>query len=141
MNLRPKRKDEFDLNVISFIDVLLVLLIFFVVTTTFKQSFNIALVLPEASSDKHQPDSRIDLTIDADGNFYVNRSQLVNNQDETLKQVLLKVTGGRTDQPLIISADSRTPHQAVITAMDAARQVGFSHFGLATKQNESSRGH
>ncbi|MEK6748178.1 MAG: biopolymer transporter ExbD [Pseudomonadota bacterium] len=138
MNLRPRRKDEFDLNVISFIDVLLVLLIFFVVTTTFKQSFNIALVLPEATSDKRQPETRIDLTIDGDGNFYVDRSQLVNNQSETLKQVLLKVTGGKTNVPLIISADSKTPHQAVITAMDAARQVGFAHFGLATKQTEGS---
>lgn len=134
MNLRPRRRDEFDLNVISFIDVLLVLLIFFIVTTTFRQSFEIGLELPQASSETQSNDKTVEVTIDAQGNFYINRQQLVNNEPATLRRALEKTAGEHIDTPLIISADGKTPHQAVITAMDAARQVGLMRLTFATQQ-------
>lgn len=74
------------------------------------------------------------LSIDAAGEFYVDGRQVVNTQVESLKRVLRAALGERKDPPLIISADAKTPHQAVVTAMDAARQVGLIHLSIATKE-------
>jgi len=116
------------------IDVVFLLLIFFMVTTSFNRESEIQVNLPEASAKaQDMKEEPIEISIDSSGRFFVNREVLINTQVATLKLALQKVAAGRTDVPLIISADAVTPHQAVVTAMDAARQVGLTQVSIATK--------
>ena len=109
------------------------------VSTTFKHESQITIDLPEASTkapaEKNQP---IEIDIDAKGHFYINKQQVVNTQLGTVKLALKKIAGDRKDPPILISADGQTPHQSVVTAMDAAGQLGFIHLSIATKQTPTS---
>lgn len=134
MNLRRSRRDEPEINLIPLIDILFFLLLFFMLSTTFKDQSLIRIDLPKASQQQQEnQDKPIDLTIDVRGNFYVNGKRVVNTQIETLKRALQIAIGEREHPPLTISADGMTPHQAVVTAMDAARQVGLLRLSIATK--------
>jgi biopolymer transport protein ExbD len=136
MKLRHGNSEEPQVNLTPLIDVVFLLLIFFMVSTTFTRESEIALELPESSGETLETDEFvIEISIDGQGNYFVNKQQVVNTQLETLKRALREVRADRTDTPqLIISADRVTPHQAVITAMDAARQVGLTSITFATKQ-------
>lgn len=140
MNLRGRRKEEPEINLTTLIDLALLLLIFFMVTTTFKDELKISINLPKASDKvaKAEPDN-INIVIDAEGQYYVNDQKLVNVQIDTLKRALQQAAGGRASPVLIVKADGKTPHQAVITAMDAARQLGFSRLGFATSRSEDKQ--
>lgn len=133
MNFRGKQKESPDVNITPLIDVVFLLLIFFMVSTTFKDNSEIEITLPKASQAPQEtlPQS-IELTIDAEGQYYVNQQRLVNTQLETIKRALKQVAGEQESPVIIIKADAKTPHQAVISAMDAARQLGFSKLGFAT---------
>ena len=135
MNLRKFRRESPAIDLTPLIDVVFMLLIFFMVSTTFKDQSMIRIDLPKASQQKQEEtqDKPIELTIDVQGNFYVNDRRVVNTQVETLKKALKIAIGDREHPPLTISADGKTPHQAVVTAMDAARQVGLVHLSIATK--------
>lgn len=139
MNLRQFTKQDPEVNLTPLIDVVFLLLIFFMVSTTFTRESEISVDLPEADADPVevvvQP---IDLTIDMKGRFYVNQQKVVNRQLATLKKALALAMDGKTDMPLVISADANTPHQAVVTAMDAARQLGIAKLSLATKQSNTA---
>jgi biopolymer transport protein ExbB len=113
---------------------LVLLLIFFMVSTTFKQEFEVGIDLPEATSESRLVDKPLEITIDAQGRFFVNQKQLVNTQSDTLRRALSKVAGDNRAMPVILSADAQTPHQAVITALDVAKQLGFSRLTFATQQ-------
>ena len=141
MNLRGRRDDEPDITLTPLIDVVFLLLIFFMVSTTFSRHAEIEIELPEASPEQSEdrPDI-LEIVIDIKGRYFVNGRPLVNTQTETLKKALREAAGGRKSPPLIISADANTPHQAVITAMDAARQIGFTHLSFATSQAEEGGG-
>lgn len=135
MNLRPQRKEDPDLNLTPLIDVVFLLLIFFMVSTTFDREAELKIQLPEAAGEERQePQDPVEITIDAQGRYFVNRREVVNRKLDTLKQALDKVLAGRTDSPLIISADRLTPHEAVIRAMDAASQLGLVHITFVTKR-------
>lgn len=134
MNFRRRREDEFELNVIPLVDVMFVLLLFFMVTTTFKEEFEVGIDLPRAASESKIAEKPLQISIDAQGEFYVNDQKVVNTQLPTLKRALQKVAGNDFKQLVVLSADAKTPHQAVITAMDAARQLGFSRLSFATQQ-------
>lgn len=134
MRMRTSRKDDLEVNLTPLIDVVFLLLIFFMVSTSFNRESEIQVNLPEASAKPQQAkEAPVEISIDASGRFFVNREVLINTQLATLKLALQKVAAGRTDVPLIISADAATPHQAVVTAMDAARQVGLTQVSIATK--------
>jgi biopolymer transport protein ExbD len=134
MNLRKFRRESPAIDLTPLIDVVFMLLIFFMVSTTFKDQSQIRIDLPKASEQQQETqDKPIDLTIDVQGNFYINDKRVVNTQIETLKRALQIAIGEREHPPLTISADGKTPHQAVVTAMDAARQVGLVHLSIATK--------
>lgn len=140
MNLRPRRRGDPEVNLVSLIDVVFLLLLFFLLSTTFKQGSNIHLDLPKASAQPEQTiDETLTVTIDAEGNFYLNGRPLVNQQLDTLKRALKAAIVTDKKPPLIISADAKTPHQAVVTAMDAARQVGLVHLSIATQQAKAPR--
>ncbi len=139
MNLKPQRNDDVDLNLTPLIDVVFLLLIFFMVSTTFEKTAKLKIDLPEASVQaQQQADEKITIGIDAKGNFFINDRQLVNTQLNTLKLALSKVAEGRKDMPIVLRADAKTPHQAVVTAMDAASQLGMSRLSISTL--ESSNG-
>lgn len=129
---RPKSEPQ-DINITPLIDVVFILLIFFMVTTTFQREADLAINLPEASKEPEpQQQAPLEIVINAQGRFYVGGQELVNNRIETVKRALQKVAAGRKDKPLVIRADAHTPHQFVVTAMDAAAQLGLVRLSIAT---------
>lgn len=145
MNFRHKKREKLDITLISMIDVLFVLLLFFMVSTTFNRHTEVKIKLPEADgAEAEQYPKMVTLTIDADGIYYLMGDdglphELVNQQLETLKQELRKVAGHSKDQPFIINADGKTPHQAVITALEAAGDAGFSHITFAAQHSKTEQ--
>ena len=136
MNFRKRHVDDPELNITPLIDIVFLLLIFFMVSTTFRQEFEVGINLPSASSENRMVDKVLEITIDAQGRFFVNQKQLVNTQSDTLRRALSKVAGDDRSLPVILSADAQTPHQAVITALDVAKQLGFSKLTFATQQEQ-----
>jgi biopolymer transport protein ExbD len=138
--MRPRRRDEPEIMLIPLIDILLMLLIFFMLATTFKHAAEISINLPEASQQKlpNQDLRMLDIAIDAGGRFYVDRQEVVNTELETVKRAIEKVATDRKNIIVVISADAKTPHQAVVTAMDAARQLGLIRITLAAQQPKAA---
>lgn len=137
MNFRPNRSRDIELDITPLIDVVFLLLIFFMVSTTFERESEINITLPEASKELTQakPDA-INVAIDAQSHVYVNDRELLNTQMSTIKQAIYDALGNLTDAPIIISADAETPHQMVIRVMDAARQLGLVRITFATRKIE-----
>ena len=132
LNLRPRTQPE--VNLTSLIDVVFLLLIFFMVSTSFVKQSQIAISLPEAESAvaaEEQPKS-IDVLITDSGTYLVNGRELINNRPETIRNALRKVSGGDNSLPLTISADANARHQHVVTAMDVAGRLGFVQISIAT---------
>lgn len=139
MNLRPRNRDDPELNLISLIDVLLVLLIFFMVSTTFQQEGRVKIHLPQASDipvprGTQEP---LVITVTADGNYRLNERTLINSTPEVLRDALMKAAGSERG-PVTIRADARATHQAVVTAMDVAGHLGFSELNIATMHQEGA---
>ncbi|MCC5856836.1 MAG: biopolymer transporter ExbD [Ectothiorhodospiraceae bacterium] len=133
MNLRPRRQDEPEINLTPLIDVVFLMLIFFMVSTTFMRQADLELTLPEASQDpREQAADSIELAINADGQYFVNGEPLVNTQLETVRRALEQARAEMPDAPLVIRADARSTHQSVVTAMDAAGQANISRLSIAT---------
>ena len=140
MNLKPDRRDEIDLNLTPLIDVVFLLLIFFMVSTTFEKTSKLKIDLPEASNKAtQQVNKKIVIGIDVKGRYYINERQLVNTQLKTLKLALLKIAGNNKDIPIVLRADAKTPHQSVVTAMDAASQVGLTRLSISTSETSGSK--
>jgi biopolymer transport protein ExbD len=138
MNLRPDRSDErVDVNLTPLIDVVFLLLIFFMVSTTFDRNAKLKVELPEASAKTEQQlEDPVVITIDVKGNYFINDRQVVNTQLETLKIALQKTMADKTDVPLVLRADANTPHQSVVRAMDAASQLGLTRLSIATIESK-----
>ena len=140
MRIRRRARPEVGIDLVPLIDVVFMLLIFFMVSTTFQKETGIKIDLPESTtSARHEEDTVINLTIGADGAYAVNGRMLVNNQLATLMRALGDVSGGDHDQRLVITADANARHQAVVTAMDAAGQVGLTHLSIATRSPEDAQ--
>lgn len=140
MNISPSQKENLDVNITPLIDVVFLLLIFFMVSTTFERESEIEIMLPEATADAKAADEfSLQVTVDAEGIFYVNGQRVINTQLETLMKAMKEVAGDRENPPIILSADAKTPHQSVITVMDAARQLGFIHLNFATVQSNDQQ--
>ena len=132
-NLRPHRRRSPELNITPLIDVVFLLLIFFMVSTTFDRYSEIQIELPQADAEKREKDADyIDVTIDRAGIYFVDQREVVNTSLDTLRRALKKALGERNEIPVVISADARTPHQSVITAMDAASRVGLFNITFVT---------
>jgi biopolymer transport protein ExbD len=137
MKFARHARTEVEINVTPLIDVVFLLLIFFMVSTTFTKDTRIAIELPEASGEQAQiTEKQIEITVTRSGEFAVNEVKLINNKIDTLKSAIEKVSEGNSSIPLIITADSATPHQSVVTAMDAAGQLGFIHLSLTTRNSD-----
>lgn len=121
------------------IDVVFLLLIFFMVSTTFSRTSEIQIELPEATeTEVHRDDKPIEIAIDVEGRYHINGKRLLNTSIKTLKQSLLAVTKDIKEPALVINADANTPHQSVIRAMDAARQLGIMRLTFATRRIEGN---
>jgi biopolymer transport protein ExbD len=138
MNLRDKTYDELEINLTPLIDVVFLLLIFFMVSTTFIHESEITLNLPEASKNAQEDKTQaLSISIDSKGRYYLNGVALVNTQMETLKRAMSAAAG--VDQPqVVISADGNATHQNVINVMDAARQLGLLKITFTTRIRDES---
>ena len=134
MKLSLRTRTQPEVNLTSLIDVVLLLLIFFMVSTSFVKQSQISIRLPESEATPvvDEEPERIDILITEAGTYYVNGRELINNRAETIRNALQKVAGGNNDLPLTISADANARHQDVVTAMDVAGRLGFTRVGIAT---------
>jgi biopolymer transport protein ExbD len=134
MRLQSRSRDEPEINVISLVDVLLVLVLFFMVSTSFMRESEISLQLPEATTDRNidVPRDALEITVTQSGSYLVNGRELVNNERRTLRAAIERLVGEKRDMPVFIRADAASTHQAVITAMDVAGQLGFVKINIAT---------
>ena len=132
LSLRPRTQPE--VNLTSLIDVVFLLLIFFMVSTSFVKQSQISIRLPESESAPiaDEPPENIDIMITETGTFLVNGRELINNRPETIRNALQRISGGDNSKPLTISADANARHQFVVTAMDVAARMGFDQLNIAT---------
>jgi biopolymer transport protein ExbD len=138
MKLSPRRGEDPELNLTSLIDVVLLLVIFFMVSTTFVEEGRLRVELPSASEKPvARPQDPIVITITAQGSYRVNELGLVNNAPETLRAALVRESAGERDRALTIRADARATHQTVVTAMDVAARLGFTQVNIATISEQS----
>ncbi|MET0378567.1 MAG: biopolymer transporter ExbD [Spongiibacteraceae bacterium] len=132
---RPTTTDiDFSTNVLNLVDVLLLLLIFFMISTTFTKNTQLSITLPEATgAPQDQPKKPLEIVITATGHYSINDRALASGDLNIIKAALTEISAGDTTLPLVITADANTPHQAVVKAMDAAGQLGFVRLSLTTQ--------
>ncbi len=144
MNLgrRTARNDEPEINVTSFIDVLLLLLIFFMLATTFVDEGRINMRLPDASVkvDATTPKPSVEIGVSSSGVYTVNGKELINTSTDTLSAAISSVAGEDREQTVLIRADARSTHQSVVTAMDVLGRLGFKSISMATVNQPASVG-
>lgn len=137
MKFTTPDSDEPEITMIPLIDVILVLLIFFMATATFDQNSRIKVQLPEATSTENadvvQP---LTVQIDAEGRYFVNNSEVLNSRIDTLKQAIQQLGGDPEKQAVVLRADARSEHQSVVTAMDALAQLGYRNLSIATVRSK-----
>jgi len=138
MNLRTRSREEPEINLTSLIDVVLLLLVFFMITTSFVRESKIGIRLPEASStgavEKQQ--ESLEISVTAQGTYLVNGRALLDDRPATLEAAIRMVGGESPGGQVTVSADADATHQAVITAMDVAGKLGYVEINLATVQAE-----
>ena len=137
MKFQRQRTTELDVNLTPLIDVVFLLLIFFMVSTTFTKEAHLKINLPKATGETVAEAALvIDISISADGSYSINDQRLVNGQIDTIKRAMLKAARNKEGLPVIITADAQAPHQAVVSAMDAAGQLGFVQLSITTRNPE-----
>jgi biopolymer transport protein ExbD len=137
LRLQHHNKEEPTVDLTSLIDVVFLLLIFFMVSTTFERESVLKVDLPEASSVAEReeiPDS-MELVIDSEGRMYLNDQRLLDSEERTIRAAMEQMAGDERDIPLILRADRLTPHHYVVTAMDVAAQLGFLNLSIATDRS------
>ena len=135
MKFRRQRKEDLSVNLTPLIDVVFLLLIFFMVSTTFTRETQLSVDLPEATGlAREEVDQQIEVLIDELGNYRVNGRPIVDSRMRTLQAAVYKISQGDTTLPFIISADAQAAHEYVVRAMDAAGQMGFSRLSIASIQ-------
>jgi biopolymer transport protein ExbD len=133
VKFKRQREEDIFINVTSLLDVVLIVLIFFIATTTFNDETRLKVTLPEASIDQKESEiDAIELVVNMQGEYFVNGKALINNQVLTVKRALQDASGGDNHKTLIITADANARHAAVVRAMDAAGQLGFEHLSMTT---------
>jgi biopolymer transport protein ExbD len=133
MNLRTRPREEPEINLTSLIDVVLLLLVFFMVSTSFIKATEIRLQLPQAeAAPREDPPLEIEIMVTLAGDYYVDGQELVNRRPETLQRALEQVAGEDRGLPVTIRADGRASHQSVVTAMDIVGRLGFTRILIAT---------
>lgn len=139
MKFNARRSEEPDLNMTSLIDVVLLLLIFFMVSTRFVDESRLAIRLPEAGIEPENATIRdaVEIEVTAEGGYRVNGRALINNSPDTLSVALGRAAAGNRAVPVTIRADARALHQSVVTAMDVAGRLGYRQINIATVHDGS----
>lgn len=139
MNFKRQVKAEEGVNLTPLIDVVFLLLIFFMVSSSLTKPNHLKIDLPEAEGEL-QPvhKQQIDIVVDAQGGYSVNGTLLVNNQIETLRRAIEEVSGGDNKIPFIITGDSKSSYQSIISVMSLANEMGFVNFSMTTKAPEDA---
>ena len=134
MNLQSRPREEPEVNLTSLIDVVLLLLVFFMVSTSFVREAEISLRLPEATGEPSfaEETENLAISVTANGTYLVNDRPLVNSESKTLRAAIIKLIGEKRDMPVVIRADAQSTHQAVVTAMDVVGRLGFVNIDIAT---------
>ena len=142
MNLKPHGTEEPEVNLTSLIDVVLLLLVFFMVSTTFIDEARIRIDLPQASVEAQRNTARdpIEISVTAEGGYRVNGKSLINTSAKTLAAAVSRVAGERRDMPITIRADARAMHQSVVTALDVVGRLGFRTVNIATVDEAAAQG-
>jgi len=140
MKMQTRRaKDDPEINLISLIDIALLLVIFFMLTSTFMQEGRLKIELPQASlapTGKQKVDPIV-VTVTQTGSYRVNDRELINSSPDTLRAAILEVAGADRDKPVTIRADGRTTHQSVVSAMDVLGKLGFVRLNIATVEEST----
>lgn len=136
MNFRTKKRDDVSVDLTPLIDVVFLLLIFFMVSTTFTKETHLEIDLPESSAEATSSEEveLIEIVVNASGGYAINGKNLINNKLDTLKRAIQKTSNGKSDLPMVITADASVAHEYVVRAMDAAGQLGFTKLSITTKQ-------
>ncbi|MGA2025188.1 MAG: biopolymer transporter ExbD [Steroidobacteraceae bacterium] len=135
MNLKPRRPEEPEINVTSLIDVVLLLVVFFMLSSNFSAEGRLRVRLPQATAapSERAGNELLVVTVSATGAYLVNGRELVNSSPDTLRAAVLRsATAASRSGPVTIRADGRASHQAVVTAMDVLGRLGFTQMNLAT---------
>jgi len=136
MNFRPRPKDEPEINLIPFIDVLLVILIFLMLTTTYSKFTEMQLKLPVADTEAQRDyPKEVIVSVSSDGRYMVNRQQVSGRSTDALATAIAEAAKAGKDTVIIISADATATHQSVITVMEAARRMGLTQITFATQSS------
>ena len=139
MNFRKQRTEEPEINLIPFIDVLLVILIFLMLTTTYSKFTEMQLTLPSADVDQLRDRPReLIVSIGADGRYVINKTELQNRSVDGIASAMLGAAPAGSDSVVIISADANATHQSVVSAMEAARRAGLSQITFATQSSAAA---
>ena len=139
LSVRPKTQPE--VNLTSLIDVVLLLLIFFMVSTTFTREAELQVDLPKASAEPGEtPKKVLEITININGDYFIDDKQVVNAKPETLRRAIIQSIGDQRDIPVVLRADARSPYQSVVTAMDVTGQLGMTQLSLATTAPQTDSG-
>jgi biopolymer transport protein ExbD len=140
VKFRRPAEDPLEINLTPLIDCLLFLIIFFMLSTTFLKPSKLQISLPEAKAEaSNAPARNIEVAVSASGDYAVNGQVLATKQATSLRSAIEKASEGSRDLPFIISADGNAPHQAVVTVMDAAGQMGFQSLSISTRQPERAK--
>ncbi|MFL1465440.1 ExbD/TolR family protein [Marinobacter sp. DUT-3] len=136
MKFKRQRSQEVGVDLTPLIDVVFLLLIFFMVSTTFTRESHLEVELPSASADARAETEvrEIDVVINAEGQYILNDRTLVNNRRETLERAVRELSEGDNSLPYVITADARTPHEFVVRAMDVAGRLGFAKLSITTER-------
>lgn len=141
MRIRDHRaSDEPEINLVPLIDVILVLIIFFVVTATFDARSGLKLELPRANGEASDSAPALSVLVNAEGRYFVGDNEVLRNDVESLKQALADAAGTDRDRQVLLRADARTPHQSVVTAYEALGQLGFKRVVIATAPRAGGAG-
>jgi len=138
VNLKPRTHEDPEINVVSLIDVVLLLLVFFILSSRFSDEGRLRVHLPHASAvpiEKASGDPLV-ISVTPQGSYLVNQRELINSSPETLRAALLKEAGTNRAIRVTLRADAHATHQAVITAMDVLGRLGFSEVNIATVKEE-----
>jgi biopolymer transport protein ExbD len=139
MNLKPRRHEDPEINMVSLIDVVLMMVIFFMLTANFSGEGRLRIRLPQASTAAQTPKpAALVITVTAGGSYLVNNRELVNASADTLRAAIEQVSQAPRDQPVNLRADGRATHQAVVTAMDVLAQLGFAQLNFVTTRESGS---
>jgi biopolymer transport protein ExbD len=126
------------INLTPLIDVVFLLLIFFMVTTTFTRDTRLTVNLPEAEAAQSEAvDEQIEVLVSQSGRYSINGQLLADSQGAAVRERLLAVSAGNRNLPVLLIADAEASHQAVVTAMDAIGQAGFSRLSIATRRPDT----